>query len=360
MTWHATGKCTEPGKMKHPVDDRAWKKFDTRYPDFAAKQRNVRLGLAADGFNLFRNLSQSYSMWPVILKTYNLPPWLCMKESYLMLTLLIPCPESPGKDIDVYFRPLIDDLKNLWALKGVETINVEWARFLKKPHKWRRSRDFNGETKDGDPPRKFDLAQIQTKLDRLPTLEKGKHSSYGGVKIKRNVLVELNWTKISIFYELESNFKHKVTDNDSNITGLKSHDCHIMMQRLLPYGLQQYLPSSVATPIIELCLFFKQICSRTLIEADMVKAQSQDVTMKFNSPDRNVDYSPPTCQFQVFQSICKSIGKRSVIRLDHQELNKVIWYVLHNSPEIDTYRAKFKSEFPNQDMKEEFPDWFGS
>ncbi|GKD48803.1 hypothetical protein Tco_1277779 [Tanacetum coccineum] len=39
-----------------------------------------------------------------------------------------------------------------------------------------------------------------------------------------------------------SNFKHKVTDNDTNITGLKSHDCHIMMQRLLPYGLQQYLP----------------------------------------------------------------------------------------------------------------------
>nr|GEW27328.1 hypothetical protein [Tanacetum cinerariifolium] len=29
-----------------------------------------------------------------------------------------------GKDIDVYLRPLIDDLKDLWALKGVETINV--------------------------------------------------------------------------------------------------------------------------------------------------------------------------------------------------------------------------------------------
>nr|GFB08084.1 hypothetical protein [Tanacetum cinerariifolium] len=43
-----------------------------------------------------------------------------------------------------------------------------------------------------------------------------------------------------------------------------------------------------------------------------------------------------------------------------QELKKVIWYVLHNSPEIDTYRSQFKSEFPNKDMKEEFPDWFGS
>nr|GEZ63053.1 hypothetical protein [Tanacetum cinerariifolium]GEZ64167.1 hypothetical protein [Tanacetum cinerariifolium] len=64
MTWHATGKCTEPDKMQHPVDGRAWKNFGTKYLNFAKKPRNVRLGLAADGFNSFGNLSQSYSMWP--------------------------------------------------------------------------------------------------------------------------------------------------------------------------------------------------------------------------------------------------------------------------------------------------------
>ncbi|GJR51079.1 hypothetical protein Tco_1401600 [Tanacetum coccineum] len=69
MTWHATRKCTDPGKMQHPVDGRAWKDFDTMYPDFAAEPRNVRLGLAVDSFNPFSNLSQSYSMWPVILTT---------------------------------------------------------------------------------------------------------------------------------------------------------------------------------------------------------------------------------------------------------------------------------------------------
>nr|GFB78031.1 hypothetical protein [Tanacetum cinerariifolium] len=81
----------------------------------------------------------------------------------------------------------------------------------------------------------------------------------------------------------------------------------------------------------------------------------RDVTMKFNRPDCNVDCPPPTCQLQVFKSLCKWIGLRSVIRIDHQELKKVIWYVLHNSSEIDTYWAKFKIEFPNKDMKEEFP-----
>nr|GFA74674.1 hypothetical protein [Tanacetum cinerariifolium] len=95
-----------------------------KYPDFAKEPRNVRLELAADGFNSFGNLSQAYSMWPVILTTYNLPPCLCMKESSFMLTLLIPGSKSPGKDIDIYLRPLIDDLKVLWDRKGVETIEV--------------------------------------------------------------------------------------------------------------------------------------------------------------------------------------------------------------------------------------------
>ncbi|GJY16151.1 hypothetical protein Tco_0386573 [Tanacetum coccineum] len=67
-------------------------------------------------------------------------------------------------------------------------------------------------------------------------------------------------------------FKHKVTDNDTNITGLKSHDYHIMMQHLLPYGLQNYLPDNIAKPIIELSSLFKQLCSATLMEDDMLKA----------------------------------------------------------------------------------------
>ncbi|GJT24748.1 retrotransposon protein, putative, ty3-gypsy subclass [Tanacetum coccineum] len=56
MTQHATGKSTENGKMQHPVDGKAWKNFDTQISGFAAEPRNVRLGLAANGFNPFGNL----------------------------------------------------------------------------------------------------------------------------------------------------------------------------------------------------------------------------------------------------------------------------------------------------------------
>ncbi|GKD51991.1 zinc finger, PHD-type containing protein [Tanacetum coccineum] len=420
MTWHATGKCTELGKMQHPVDGRAWKNFDTN-------------------------------------------------------------PKSLGNDIDVYLRPLIDDLKDLWAKPGVETLEVAtgqkfnmramvlctinnylarsilsgWSeqgykacstcnedtpytrvlgkttyvghrRFLKKPHKWRRSLDFNGGIEDGDPPRKFERDDIMAQLARLPTRVKGKHPMYGGVKIKRNVLVELNWTKRSIFYELEyrsfftlkhnldvmhikknllesilntllmndkskdttkarqdlkrlgiqsslwlgqnknrkcmkpqaaysftprdkkkfcqfikgvklpdgfgSNFKHKVIDNDTNITRLKSHDCHIMMQHLLPYGLQQYLPADVAKPIIELCLFFKKICSQTLMEDDMLKAQSKVVDILCNLELR---YPPGFFDIMI----------HLVIHLPLEAL------------EGGPIRPR---QFPNKDMKEEFLGWCGS
>ncbi|GJU82265.1 hypothetical protein Tco_1284630 [Tanacetum coccineum] len=63
---------------------------------------------------------------------------------------------------------------------------------------------------------------------------------------------------------------------------MKSHDCHIMMQQLLPYGLRQYLDTGAAKPIIKLCSFFNQICARTLMEDDMVKVESQLVDILCN------------------------------------------------------------------------------
>nr|GEW49263.1 hypothetical protein [Tanacetum cinerariifolium] len=341
--------------MQHPVDGRAYKDFDTKYSNFAAEPRNVRL------------------------------------------------------------RSLIDDLKDLWAKPGVETIDVAtglkfnmramvlwtindfpaqsslsgWSGQGYKAcptcnedtpsvrvlgHKWRRSLEFNGETENGDPPREFSQDAIMTQLARLPTHAKDV------MHIEKNVLE-------SILNTLLMNDKSKDTTKarqDLKRLGIRSglclsqnkngkcskpqaaysftpgdikKFCQFIKGVKLPDGFgsnfkhKQYLAPDVAKPLIELCLFFKQICSQILMVDDMLKAQSKDVTMKINRPDRNVDCPLPTCQLQVFKSLCKSIGLRSVIRIDHQELKKVIWYVLHNSPEIDTYRAKFKIEFPNKDMK---------
>ena len=73
MKWHAKG-CTNNEIIRHTADSLAWKTFDNHYVDFSSDPRNVRLGLAADGFNPFGNMSTSHSTWPVVLIPYNLPP----------------------------------------------------------------------------------------------------------------------------------------------------------------------------------------------------------------------------------------------------------------------------------------------
>ncbi|KAI5344097.1 hypothetical protein L3X38_011974 [Prunus dulcis] len=119
LTWHAARKSID-GQMSHPADSPSWKLLDDKWPEFGNEPRNLRLALSSDGFNPHSSLSSRYSCWPVILVTYNLPPWLCMKRKFMMLTLLISGPKQPGNDIDVYLEPLIDDLKSLWVgIRGV-------------------------------------------------------------------------------------------------------------------------------------------------------------------------------------------------------------------------------------------------
>ncbi|KAL5548417.1 hypothetical protein UlMin_003648 [Ulmus minor] len=230
MRWHQAGKSTDDNVMRHPVDGRAWKDFDRKHPEFADDVRNVRLGLAADGFNPFNNMSISYSMWPVVLTTYNLPPWLCMKPEYLILSLLIPGPQSPGKDMDtVNDFPARSSLSG-WSGQGYKacptcnedtpsirvigkTVYFGHRRFLPSTHRWRSNLDFDGLIERKRPPRRFSLVDIMDQLRRVKTTIPGKHPNYGGVKRERGD-DELNWRKKSIFYELpfwaEIELKHNL------------------------------------------------------------------------------------------------------------------------------------------------------
>ncbi|XP_071687173.1 uncharacterized protein [Rutidosis leptorrhynchoides] len=113
MRWHQESRSKD-GLFRHPADSPAWKTFDHQNREFSKEPRNMRLGLASDGFNPFGNMSVSHSTWPVVLIPYNLPPWLCMKKPFLFLTVRIPGPSSPGNNIDIYMHPLIDELKELW------------------------------------------------------------------------------------------------------------------------------------------------------------------------------------------------------------------------------------------------------
>jgi len=130
MRWHKEKHLDEENVLKHPADSEAWKEFDKNHPWFSQEPRNIRLGLVTDGFNPFSNMSTSYSMWPIILVPYNLPPWKCFKDPFMIMSLLIPGPQAPGKDIDVYLHPFIDELKDLWS-DGVETFDASTGKCFK-------------------------------------------------------------------------------------------------------------------------------------------------------------------------------------------------------------------------------------
>ncbi|KAI5342902.1 hypothetical protein L3X38_010778 [Prunus dulcis] len=66
-----------------------------------------------------------------------------------------------------------------------------------------------------------------------------------------------------------SNIARCVNVDRGKFTGLKSHDCHVFMQRLLPVGIRHLLPEDVVKPIMLLSRFFSQLTGKTLRRTDM-------------------------------------------------------------------------------------------
>ncbi|XP_020271854.1 uncharacterized protein LOC109847022 [Asparagus officinalis] len=320
-------------------------------------------------------MSTSYSMWPVMLVPYNLPPWKCMKGVYSMMSLLIPGPRAPGKDIDVYLRPLIDELKELWDI-GVETFDASvgrnfnlracvlwtindfpaygnlsgWStkgykacpvcnedvtseglrgklcfmgarRNLPEDHEWRRSKYFNGLVEDRPPPRLFSGDDILRQLDRVYKARPGKHPDNPDLKrhhgktkdtnkarldlADRKIRKELHLTRqgnklkkpharyvLKLEYRrlfckflkvvkfpdgYAANICKNVNIVDGKIHNLKNHDCHVLLQRLLPVGIRSYLDKDVCTAIVELAIFFQQICAKTLKVSDLERMEKEIV-----------------------------------------------------------------------------------
>jgi hypothetical protein len=117
LHWHDEGpkelSYKKDGKFRHPADATQWGNINTHFPWFD-DPRSIWFAMSTDDMNPFGNQSSTHSTWPVVLSLYNLPPWLCKKQKYMMLTILVSGPKQPGDRIDVYMRPLVDDLKILW------------------------------------------------------------------------------------------------------------------------------------------------------------------------------------------------------------------------------------------------------
>jgi len=263
--WHKLKRKPVDNELSHPADGEAWKDFDRKYDWFAKDARNIRLGLATDGFNPFGKMSASYSMWPVFLIPYNFPPWECMEQSNFMMGLLIPGPTCPGKDMDLFLQPLIEELLDLW--KGVPTYDaltrksfdlhavVLWCihdypalstlsgrvtrgyyacvrcdknpcsrrlrnkicyighrRFLPSDHVWRTKKFFDGQTEEREQPEEFTMDELNEQLVRVshvkpgnhPNNKKRKRQEEGQCWKRRSSLWDLPyWSKLKLRHNLD-------------------------------------------------------------------------------------------------------------------------------------------------------------
>ena len=284
LIWHAQEREFN-GKMRHPSDSPSWKLVDHRWPDFASEPRNLRLAISADGINPHSSMSSRHSCWPIIMVIYNLPPWLCMKRKFMMLSLLISGPRQPGNDIDVYLAPLLDDLKMLWDV-GVECYDVHqqevftlravllWTindfpaygnlsgcvvkgyfacpicgedtfshrlkhgkknsytghrRFLPCNHPFRKQKKaFNGKQEFSSPPQPLSGEEILRKIDVISN-SWGKNKNSRG---KLNVNTTNCWKKKSIFFDLEY-WKYLHVRHSLDVMHIEKNVCESIIGTLL-------------------------------------------------------------------------------------------------------------------------------
>ncbi|XP_071683434.1 uncharacterized protein [Lolium perenne] len=380
--------------LSHPADGDAWKYFDNIHKDFAADARNIRLGLATDGFNPYGNMSNSYSMWPVFVVPYNLPPWACMDQSNFMLTLLIPGPSSPGKDFDVFMEPLMEELQEL--SKGVKSYDANspdkfdlraailWCihdypalhtllgratagyqacvrcdkencskklrnkicfighrRWLPRYHPWRSSKEYNGATERREKPAEFTPEELKEQLDRVRhvipgKLQKKRKCEDGQCWSRRSCLWDLTyWEDLKLRHNLdvmhiEKNICDNLIGTFMNIQG-KTKDTVNSRLDLEDMGIRG-----------DLHLQPVSADSSEMPHAWYTMSKQEKIAFcEFIKAVRFPDGYASNISKCVAADKCKLQGLKTH---DCEDYDNMVWYVLRSCPEVDPYIDLCKQE----------------
>ena len=85
---------------------------------------------------------------------------------------------------------------------------------------------------------------------------------------------------------------------------VKSHDCHVLMQQLLPLAIRGILHKNVCAVIVELCSFFKQLCFKVL-KIDQLEHLENDIIVTLCKLERNIFSIILWCYGTFTYSSCK-------------------------------------------------------
>ena len=128
--------------------------------------------------------------------------------------------------------------------------------------------NFEDKTKDNIKA-KEDLAMFcqQKELEKNVN---GKYPKANYTLDKNGKQVVCEWVKnLKFSYGYVSNMGQCVDLKKHKLFGMKSHDCHVFMQRLIPIAFRNLMLTNVWEPLTELSLLFKDLTCTKLKEEDM-------------------------------------------------------------------------------------------
>ena len=73
------------------------------------------------------------------------------------------------------------------------------------------------------------------------------------------------------------NISRSLNARNGRLYGLKSHDCHVLLQQILSIGLQGFAHKDISLVLFELDSIFQDLCSRTLKRSDLEKLKERIV-----------------------------------------------------------------------------------
>jgi hypothetical protein len=133
--------------------------------------------------------------------------------------------------------------------------------------------ELEGKCKDGEKAR-LDMQQLGIRPDQHPVIKNDKYTLPAALyKLdkddKDNLCKFLYGVKMPD--GVSSNIRRCVDLKACKVSGLKSHDYHLILQKLLPLVVRRILPQQVVVALIQLSNFFNALCSKELVEADLDK-----------------------------------------------------------------------------------------
>uniref|UniRef100_J3MWG3 DUF4216 domain-containing protein n=1 Tax=Oryza brachyantha TaxID=4533 RepID=J3MWG3_ORYBR len=219
--------------------------------------------------------------------------------------------------------------------------------------------NWEGKTKDNIKSR-FDLEVMKIRPQlRAPPTGDGKYlfrpACYAMTLAEKKAFCEF-LREIKVPHGYSSKISHYADATNAKISGMKCHDCHMFLDRYLLLSIRGVLPANVCETIIELCNFFREICSQKL-DIEIVKELTTIIEL--------CNKILKLLLLSIFATVGRPLLGNKYCQMAMDELEKARIYVLKNCQEISEYAIIHKDELSIQSNKgvekrheKEFFAWF--